>query len=241
MNKKICIIIASSYDEIQKRRIIMKKAKKLVAVAMTLILTITCFSLGSHAAEKELTVSEIDSFDFCLMDAVKSTETDVVIDKDGVETVTVKIELDNERYGFDVWAAVKDAVTSSSCKQELFEKLADAADDAAQASPYISPTANVTETYRYGVEDHEGNDIFYATVTVEASWSRTEDFDAYIDSIDVELTGWADALTTYDVDITDSTATILFYNPLISSDCFLEANYSISNTGRMTHNYTYMP
>lgn len=224
----------------------MKKTKKLVAVAMTLILTITCFSLGSHAAEKELTVSEIDSFDFCLMDAVKSTETDVVIDKDGAETVTVKIELDDERYGFDVWAAVKDAVESSSGEQELADKLADIKcageyNAVAQATPYISPTANVTETYRYGVEDHEGDDMFYATVTVQASWSRTEDFDAYIDSIDVELTGWADALTTYDVDITDSTATILFYNPFISSDCFLEANYSISNTGRMTHNYTYMP
>ena len=225
----------------------MQRTKKFFAVAMLLLLSVTCFSISGYAAENALTIPETDSFDFSLMEAVKSTSLSVIVDKDGVENNILKVELDDEKYGFDVWSTLKNAVVSSSCKQELSDKLTEIASAAAQnvavaqISPYISPTDNVIKTYHYGIEDQDGDDLFYATVTVNASWSRTEDVDAAINDVDVvELSGWADAFTTYDIYITGNTATVQFYNSLIASDCFLEATYSIANNGRMTHNYNYL-
>ncbi|MBQ9080568.1 MAG: hypothetical protein IJY27_05805 [Clostridia bacterium] len=220
----------------------MKKTTRTLAALLSLVLAISCFTFGSYAVETTTTVLDNDSYDtFCLADVISSVSHKYILSEDGVKTYVLTVEIDNEKYGFDVLDTLNQLHTVYESNQQPNDQLKELAQTVHQINateeltPCITPTAYVSDTFYYSMEDTYGRVFFDADVTVGATWSRTGDVDSFIDNIDVSLNGLWDDKTTYDIKRSGSTAVIKFYNPLIAgSSPFFQSTFSISNTGILT-------
>lgn len=225
--------------------------KKVFALVLSLVVALGCFTTTLFAAEapsiseaaESTTVKRIPSI-LSLADHVTYTHR---INRDGSETITISLDFDDEKYGFDVGGearALDMAFGEGSISREEWEErkldlyvrvaTIQAASDG--ISPRISDDRQKVKRFTVNYALYE-EIVYTANLTVVGTYSNANNY-AQIDKITVTSHegSWADSVR-YSVEYDDETAVIMFssyFVPIEMPDSvFLGVRFTLYKNGSM--------